>query len=326
MFSVCVNIRDAMEKIISMRGALILLLALIAVSSASWAEDGSRLKLATTTSLYDTKLLDTMDQKFWDECGVRVDPVSGGTGIAIQYGERGDVDLIIIHDKARELKFVKDGQGLQRRCFAYNYFYIVSPKDDPAGAAGLNATQAFAKIREEGLKNPDKVKFVSRGDKSGTHTKEQSLWKGAGFNYSSINNSSNRWYLEAGTGMGATLVMANEKSAYTLTDMSTFMAYKGNLSLVPLIQGGTDILNVYVAIAVNPDKHPGVSYTLANKFINFLVSDEGQALIANFGREKYGQPLFFAARGNCTKIGCSGGECAVLTNVSCSDANSATAA
>ncbi len=302
-----------------------LLLALIAVSSASWAEDGSRLKLATTTSLYDTELLDTLDQKFQDEYGVRVDSVSGGTGIAIQYGERGDVDLIIIHDKARELKFVKDGHGLQRRCFAYNYFYIVSPKDDPAGITGLNATQAFAKIREEGLKNPDKVKFVSRGDNSGTHTKEQSLWKGAGFNYSAINNSTNHWYLETGTGMGATLVMTNEKSAYTLTDMSTFMAYKGNLSLVPLIQGGKELLNIYVAIAMNPAKHQGANCTLANKLINFLVSDKGQALIANFGKEKYGQPLFFAARGNCTKIGCSEDECAVPTNASCSAANNAAA-
>lgn len=296
-----------------------LLLAAAMLCSATGAADSGRLKLATTTSLYDTKLLDLIEQKFEEKYNVSLDIVSGGTGIAIQYGERGDVDVLIVHDKPRELKFIEDGHGLERRCIAYNYFYLVGPKSDPAGIEGMNASAALKTIMEKGLKDPEKVKFISRGDNSGTHTKEQRLWKNAGYNYSQV-NTSGPWYVEAGQGMGATLMMANEKQAYTLSDMSTFMAFKGNLTIVPLIEGGNELLNVYVAMAVNPKKHPGVNCELANKFIDFLVSDEGQELISTFGQEQYGQPLFFPARGNCELIGCSTGECAVPTNASCATA------
>jgi tungstate transport system substrate-binding protein len=286
------------------------------------AAEGGRLKLATTSSLFDTKLLDLIQTKFQEKYNVTLDiPAHGGTGIAIQYGQRGDVDVLVIHDPASEKKFVSDGHGLERRCIAYNYFYIVGPKDDPAGIKELNSSQAFKAILEKGKANPAKVKFVSRGDGSGTHLKEQRIWKAAGYNYSLINTSDNKnWYLDSGSPMGATLVMASEKSAYTLTDMSTFMAYQGNLTLVPLIQGGSDLLNVYVAIAINPKKHPGVNCEMANKFINYLVSDEGQQLIADFGKEKYGQPLFFRAKGNCELIGCSSTECALPTAASCAAA------
>jgi tungstate transport system substrate-binding protein len=204
---------------------------------------------------------------------------------------------------------------------AYNYFNIVGPKDDPAGIKGMNATQALKTIFQKGTADPTKIKFVSRGDGSGTYSKEQSLWKAAGYNYSTqVNTSTNRWYLESGSGMGATLTMTNEKSAYTLTDTSTFMAFKGNLTLVPLVEGTKDLLNVYVAIAENPKKHPGVNCEMANKFINFLVSEEGQKLIGSYGIDKYGKALFFPAEGNCTLIGCSSGECAVPTNASCATA------
>ena len=245
--------------------------------------------------------------------------VSGGTGIAIQYGERGDVDVLIVHDKERELKFIKDGQGLERRCIAYNYFYLVGPKDDPAGIKNMNASQALATIMEKGKTDPVKVNFVSRGDNSGTHAREKLLWKKAGYDYSMV-NTSGQWYIEAGQGMGATLNIANEKQAYTLSDMSTFMAYQGNLTLVPLIEGGNELLNVYVAMAINPKKHPGVNCELANNFINFLVSDEGQDLIASYGIDKFGQSLFSPAKGNCALIGCSEVECAVPTNASCAAA------
>jgi tungstate transport system substrate-binding protein len=283
------------------------------------ATNGERLKLATTTSLHDTGLLDLIKEKFDAKYNVSLDVVSGGTGIAIQYGERGDVDVLIVHDKARELKFIADGQGLERRCIAYNYFVVVGPKDDPAGVKGMNATKAFTTIMAKGKADPTKVKFVSRGDNSGTQAREILLWKKAGFNYTLVNNSG-PWYIDSGQGMGATLNIANEKQAYTLSDISTFMAYQGNLTLVSLIEGGNDLLNVYVAMAVNPKKHPNVNCALANEFINYLVSNEGQDLIAGYGKEKYGKALFSPARGNCTLIGCSDGECASPTNASCAAA------
>jgi tungstate transport system substrate-binding protein len=299
--------------------AALSIVALAVLCCSAGAADGARLKLATTTSLQDTGLLDLIKEKFDAKYNVSLDVVSGGTGIAIQYGERGDVDVLLVHDKDRELKFIEDGHGLERRCIAYNYFYIVGPKDDPAGIKGMNASKALAVIMENGQKSPDKVKFVSRGDNSGTQSREKQLWKKAGLNYSKV-NSSGPWYIDAGQGMGATLNIANEKQAYTLSDMSTFMAYQGNLTLVPLIEGGSDLLNVYVAMAVNPAKHPGVNCTLANQFINFLVSDEGQDLIASYGIEKYHRPLFSPARGNCTLIGCSAAECASPTAASCAAA------
>jgi tungstate transport system substrate-binding protein len=297
----------------------LLLLALSMLCCAAGAADGGRLKLATTTSLQDTGLLDVIKQKFDEKYNVSLDVVSGGTGIAIQYGERGDVDVLMVHDKERELKFIKDGNGLERRCIAYNYFNLIGPKGDPAGIKGMNASEALATIMKKGEVDPSKIMFVSRGDNSGTHAREKLLWKNAGYNYSQV-NTSGPWYIEAGQGMGATLNMANEKQAYTLTDVSTFMAYQGNLTLVPLIEDGADLLNVYVAMAVNPQKHPGVNCELANEFINYLVSDEGQQLIASYGQEKYGQPLFSPAKGNCALIGCSNAECAVPTSVSCATA------
>jgi tungstate transport system substrate-binding protein len=293
-----------------------LLLALSVLCGAAGAAEGERMKLATTTSLQDTGLLDLIKDKFDEKYNVSLDVISGGTGIAIQYGERGDVDALIVHDKPRELKFIEDGHGLERRCIGYNYFYVVGPKDDPAGIKGMNASEAFAAIMEKGKVNPDKVSFVSRGDNSGTHSREKTLWKNAGYNYSEV-NTSGPWYIDAGQGMGATLMMANQKRAYTLTDMSTFKAYQGNLSIVPLIEGGDELLNVYVAMAVNPKKHPGVNCELANQFINFLTSEEGQQIIATFGEDKYGQPLFFPAKGNCELIGCSAAECAAPTSASC---------
>ncbi|HWQ18848.1 MAG TPA: substrate-binding domain-containing protein [Methanotrichaceae archaeon] len=308
------------RKVTGILSALMVLMIVGTFSvSAADTTNETRLKIATTTSLYDTGLLNYIQTKFQDEYGTPLSIVSGGTGIAIQYGQRGDVDLLIIHDKARELKFVQDGDGLQRRCIAYNYFVLVGPADDPAGVKGMNATQAFKTILEKGQAEPDKVKFVSRGDNSGTQSREIQIWKAAGYNYSKVNNSG-PWYIDAGQGMGATLMMTNEKQAYTLSDTSTFMAYKGNLTIVPLVEGGKDLLNVYVAIAVNPVKHPGANCAMANKFIDYLVSEEGQKIIGDFGRDKYGQALFYPAAGNCSLIGCSSGECAVPTNATCATA------
>lgn len=299
---------------------IFMLLLAAAIFCGLGAAQEERLKIATTSSLFDTGLLELIDQKFEEKYNATVHiPAHGGTGIAIEFGERGDVDLLIVHDKVRELKFIGDGNGLERRCFAYNYFYIVGPEEDPAGIKGMNASEALATIMEKGLEDPDEIKFISRGDDSGTHAREKLLWKNAGYNYSEVNTSGS-WYVEAGSPMGATLVMANEKQAYTLSDMSTFMAFKGNLTIVPLIEGGDELLNVYVAMAVNPAKHPGVNCELANKFIDYLVSEEGQDIIATYGEEQYGQPLFFSAKGNCELMGCSAAECAVPASASCAAA------
>ena len=297
-----------------------LLVALVIASAALGGAEESRLKIATTSSLYDTGLLELIVDKFSEKSNATVQiPSHGGTGIAIAAGQKGDVDVLIIHDKAREIKFVEEGDGLERRCIAYNYFYLVGPQDDPAQIKGLNASQAFKAIMEKGLEDPEKIKFITRGDLSGTHAKEQLLWKKAGYNYSDV-NSSGDWYVDAGSPMGATLIMASEKSAYTLTDMSTFMAFKANLTLVPLIEGGDELLNVYTAIAINPEKHPGVNCELANKFIDYLVSDEGQEIIASYGQDMYGQPLFFQGKGNCDIMGCSAEECVVATSAACAAA------
>ncbi len=169
----------------------------------------------------------------------------------------------------------------------------MGPESDPAGIKGLNATEGFSKIMEEGQKNPDQVKFVSRGDDSGTHAREKKIWESTGVNYSEV-NSSGKWYIESGRGMGETLLLANEQNAYTLTDSGTFLAYtnEGRIQIIPLITTGNELLNVYAAMPVNPEKHPNVNYEGAQNFVDFLISPEGQEIIRNYGKEKYGQPLF----------------------------------
>ncbi|MCJ7576445.1 MAG: tungsten ABC transporter substrate-binding protein, partial [Dehalococcoidia bacterium] len=180
--------------------------------------------------------------------------------------------------------------------WAYNYFIIVGPESDPAGIGNLTGSlapeQAFQKIQIEGNVDPDAVKLVSRGDESGTHGKEKAIWASAGYNYTADivgNGTADGWYIEAGTGMGATLVMADEMMAYTLTDKGTFLAYQGDLDLVPLVDTGDILLNVYSVIICKN----GVHYDMANNLVNFLRSEAIQALIAGFGVPEYGEPLFY---------------------------------
>ncbi|KAF5035465.1 Tungstate-binding protein TupA [anaerobic digester metagenome] len=208
----------------------------------------------------------------------------------------------MVHDRAREDVFLADGYGINRRVFAYNFFILIGPEADPAGIKGMEPTKAFATIREKGM-NDKNIVFVSRGDASGTHAKEQSLWKGAGFNYSTQIKGSGDWYLEAGKGMGETLTMANEKEAYTLSDIGTYLAYKGNLDLVTLVDEGDQLLNVYCAMQINPAKYPDINSTIAKDWVNFMISDNVQKEIASFGVDKYGQPLFYAAQKDWAKIG-----------------------
>ena len=250
----------------------------------------ARLKVATTTSLYDTGLWDDLRPMFEDEHDVKLDIMYAGTGIAIEHGQNGDVDAIAVHSKAREEKFVADGYGVERIPFAYNYFLLVGPEHDPAGIKGMSPEDAFASLYE----NPGSGKFVSRGDNSGTHSKEKAIWAAAGYtDYNEILNAGD-WYIEAGSGMGPTLLKASELEAYTLTDMGTFLAYQGDLDLVPIVESGSILLNVYSVIVCTASNNQEMATNLAN----FLTSDEIQELIGKYGVSQYGQQLFIPCAGN----------------------------
>jgi len=228
---------------------------------------------------------------FEEEYNVELDVMYAGTGKALEYGRRGDVDIITVHAKAREEKFIVEGYGVRRVPFAYNYFLIVGPAADPAGIKGSSPEEAFKKLMETESGN-----FVSRGDDSGTHSKEKSIWKEAGYDYEAVRNAG-AWYIEVGSGMGPTLMMASEKQAYTLTDMGTYLAYKGKLELVPIIDKGDILLNVYSAIAINLEKVPGVKIDMAHNLISFLTSAEIQEIIGNYGVKEYGMQLFIPCAG-----------------------------
>jgi tungstate transport system substrate-binding protein len=244
----------------------------------------TRFKIATTTSLYDTGLWYYLEPLFEDYADVEMDIIYAGTGIALEYGRRGDVDAVVVHDPAAEDQFIADGYGLNRRYFAYNFFLIAGPPDDPAGIKGLTATEAFKKIYEAGMNNPDAVKFISRGDNSGTHSKEKLIWSKAGFDYADIQKSG-KWYIEAGKGMGPTLLMTNEEMAYVLADISTFLAYtkKTNLNIIPIVEQDPVFLNVYAVMAINPDKTNVTKLDIANEFINWLISAQVQDVIGTYG-------------------------------------------
>jgi tungstate transport system substrate-binding protein len=268
----------------------------------------TRFKIATTTSLYDTGLWYYLEPMFEKYADVEMDIIYAGTGIALEYGKRGDVDAVVVHDPAAEDKFIADGYGINRRYFAYNFFLIAGPPADPAGIKGLSATEAFKKIYEAGMSNPDSVKFISRGDNSGTHSKEKLIWSKAGFNYDDILNSG-KWYEEAGKGMGPSLVMANEQQAYILADISTFLSYTKNTSnnatIVSLAEQDPVFLNVYAVMAINPDTTKVQNIDIANKFINWLISPEIQNVIGTYGKAEYGRSLFFPlSDGSCTMEGC----------------------
>jgi len=282
--------------------ALLLICGCTGTTTDPTPAEKQQLRIATTTSLDDTKLLNHLSSIFEKQYNAEVLVISAGTGKALEYGQRGDVDVLMVHDRAREDVFLADGYGINRRVFAYNFFILIGPEADPAGIKGMEPTKAFATIREKGMTDKNVV-FVSRGDASGTHAKEQALWKGAGFNYSTDIQGSGDWYLEAGKGMGETLTMANEKEAYTLSDIGTYLAYKGNLDLVTLVDEGDQLLNVYCAMQINPAKYPDINSTIAKDWVNFMISDGVQKEIASFGVDKYGQPLFYAAQKDWEKIG-----------------------
>jgi tungstate transport system substrate-binding protein len=236
---------------------------------------------------------------------VELDIIYAGTGAALNHGRNGNVDAVIVHDPDQEKPFVDEGWGINKRSFAYNFFMIAGPSTDPAGIKGLEPVDAFKKIAEGGMKDPDKIKFVSRGDGSGTHGAEKRLWANAGYAYADIEKSG-KWYIEAGQGMGPTLTMANEQNAYVLCDGSTFTSYKGKLALVSLVQKTAEAtLNIYNVYAINPAKVKAAQIKVANDFINWLISPDVQKLIGQYGVKEFGGPLFNPiSDGGCTYPAC----------------------
>ncbi len=262
-----------------------------------------RLIISTTTSLYDTGLWDYLEARFEELHGMDLQVIAKGSGMALQLGKRGDVDVVTVHDPDEEAEFVAqgyavelevDGHSLARVPWAYNYFVIVGPKADPAGIrqGNLSAEEAFRRIQLKGKADPESVKFISRGDSSGTHAKEKAVWESAGYDYSEDIQkvgAADGWYVEAGTGMGATLRMADEMMAYTLSDRGTFLAYRGELDLTILLEGADVLLNVYTAIVCKNGRSP----RMAQNLVSFLRREDTQALIAGFGVAEYGEPLFY---------------------------------
>ncbi len=256
--------------------------------------------LATTTSTQDSGILDYLLPVFAKRTGIAVKVVAVGSGEALAMGQRGDADAVLAHSPAAEVDFVNKGFGIDRRAVMHNDMIVVGPASDPAGIrGGKDAAAALKKIAQAG--SP----WVSRGDKSGTQAKEVALWAKTGLplvpspGWGGVTpvRPSGSWYIEAGQGMGEVLKMASEKKAYTLTDRSTYLAMKGGLSLDILVEGDANLFNPYHAMEVNPEKNPAVNFRGAQKFVDWLVSDATQKLIADFGKDKYGMALFFPDAG-----------------------------
>jgi tungstate transport system substrate-binding protein len=267
------------------RGWLIFaLLASLLIAVNASAE--TRIRCASTTSTQNSGLFDYLLPIFAKKTGIKVDVVAVGTGAAIEIGRRGDADVVMVHAKELELKAVEEGAFVNRHDLMYNDFVIIGPAGDPLKIKGMkSAAEAFKKIGAQ-----DKVPFVfvSRGDKSGTHTMEQGIWKRAG-----LEPKGQKWYLEVGQGMEKTQRIANEKRAYTLTDRGTWLATrdKDKLEMVVLLEGDPALFNQYGVMAVNPEKHKQVKYQEALAFINWLISPEGQQAIGAF-KDKHGNQLF----------------------------------
>lgn len=245
-------------------------------------EDRTELILATTTSTQDTGLLDDWIPMFEENNPYSVKVVAVGSGAAMDMGRKGEADVLLVHSPADEEKLVADWFGIERAAVMHNDYVIVGPASDPAGIKGMtNVTDAFKKIAD--TQSP----FISRGDNSGTNSKELAVWKAAGI------TPSGDWYIQSGKGMGDTLKIADEKNAYTLSDRGTYLAQQKNLSLVILVEGDKLLANNYHVIVVNPEKYPDTNIEGARAFAAFVVSPEAQQYLNEFGVDKYGQPLFF---------------------------------
>jgi tungstate transport system substrate-binding protein len=256
--------------------ALLCCLSLI-ITNHSFASE--RIRMATTTSTDNSGLLEVILPPFEKMYGVTVDVIAVGTGKAIKLGESGNVDLILVHAPAAEERFVSEGHGVNRRAVMHNDFILLGPKNDPVQIKGnKDIKEAFVKIAQSGSL------FISRGDDSGTHKKEKSIWKAAGI------EPEGTWYLEAGQGMGTVIQMAHEKLAYTISDRGTFLAYRPKIDLIIISEGDKNLYNPYGVIAVNPGMHPQVKYVKAMTLIGWLTSPECQKMIGEFKKE--GEVLF----------------------------------
>lgn len=269
-----------------MRISVLIALLVLLASVSSWGASKTVI-LATTTSTQDSGLLDVLVPMFEKESGYQVRTISVGSGQAMKMGEKGEADLLLVHSPDAEKKFMADGFGIARRLVMHNDFIIVGPPADPARVKdSAGSADAMKRIAQSGSL------FVSRGDNSGTHAKEKSLWKIAG-----VNADGQKWYQQTGLGMGQTLNVAAEKKGYALADRATFLSLKKNLGMLILAEGDNKLLNVYHVIEINPAKWPVVNVTGGKALADFMVSKRVQELIGRFGVDRFGAPLFFPDAG-----------------------------
>jgi tungstate transport system substrate-binding protein len=243
--------------------------------------------LATTTSTQDSGLLDVLLPIFEKKTGYFVKTIAVGSGQSMAMGQKGEADVLLVHSPEAEKKFIAEGYGINRRLVMHNDYIIVGPSEDMAKIKGIkSSTESFKKIASA------KALFLSRGDNSGTNSKEKAIWKAEG-----INPEGEKWYQQTGLGMGQTLNVTAEKKGYTLADRGTYLALKKNLGLDILVEGDAILLNIYHVIEVNPAKWPKVNAAGAKAFADFMVSKEVQDIIKTFGVDKFGSPLFFPDAG-----------------------------
>jgi len=267
-------------------GMLALFAATLMIGNSVQAQQKNVI-LATTTSTQDSGLLDVLIPMFEKKTGYFVKTIAVGSGQAMAMGQKGEADVLLVHSPAAEKKFVAEGYGVNRRIIMHNDFIVVGPGEDPAKIKGTKSTlDSFKKIAASG------ALFLSRADKSGTHSKEMGIWKAAG-----MNPEGQKWYQQTGLGMGQTLNVTSEKKGYTLADRGTYLALKKNLALNILAEGDAILLNVYHVIEVNPAKFLKVNVAGGKAFADFMVSKEVQDIIKTFGVEKFGSPLFFPDAG-----------------------------
>ncbi len=271
-----------MKKFLVVTLSILLVFTLLVGCSANKKIGGSII-LSTTTSTQDSGLLDYLLPKFTEDTGVEVKVVAVGTGKALQMGKDGEADVLLVHAKASEEEFVKEGHGLERKDVMYNDFILVGPKDDPLKLKENSSNDILT-----GLKtiSENQSKFVSRGDDSGTHKKELEIWKEAGI------EPQGEWYISAGSGMADVLKIASEKGAYTLTDRATYLSLRNTLDLDIIIEKDKNLFNQYGIIPVNPEKNDKINAEGAKAFMNWMLSKKGQELIGKYGVEEYGMPLF----------------------------------